>query len=239
MQTNQFPAPGITLGREHLKLSAFLGAVVAVLVLTGLVPAARAVVPGEVAFSSFGSGNSYSTATVWGVSGASTSGGYRGQAEFFTPSVTGYLTGVTLATYHVSGSSLGNFFIAQDNGSGAPGAILETYDNIVNNSRGLLTINSVTDPLLLAGTQYWLCDEPAAANSYNGWYYNNQGYDNGFAFERGEWSWASIPGPAPASGVFSVNVTPIPEPTGMVLGLLGATVCLAARRAGFRPNPGL
>jgi hypothetical protein len=36
-----------------------------------------------VAYDSFGSGNTYNHSTLWAVSGASTSGGYRGQAEFF------------------------------------------------------------------------------------------------------------------------------------------------------------
>lgn len=195
------------------------------LALAGLLVPARAQV---VAFNSFGPGNTYSHATVWAVSGASLSGGYRGQAEFFTPSVAGYLSSFELATYRVSGSALSNFYIAQDNGSGVPGTNIESFVNVANIT-GVLTINSIVKPLLQAGTQYWLCDEPATSTSYNGWYYNNQGYDNGFAFERAEWSWAAIPGPAPSSGVFAVQVTPIPEPS--VAGLvIGGAVCLWAVR---------
>ena len=87
----------------------------------------------------------------------------------------------------------------------------------------MLTLNSTVQPLLQAGTEYWLCDEPTADNSYNGWYQNNQGYAPSFAYERSEWGWAAIPAEhSPNSGVFQVSVTPVPEPS--VMGL--ATLCV-------------
>jgi len=171
-----------------------------------------------VVFNSFGPGNTYGSGIVWAVSGASVSGGYRGQAEFFTPATSGYLSSVLLATYHISGSGLSNFYIAQDNGNGIPGNILESFTDVLNASSGFVTLNSTVKPLLQAGTEYWLCDEPAADYSYNAWYQNNQGYAPGSAFERSEWSWSAIPG-AENSGVFRVSVTPVPEPsvTGLVI----------------------
>jgi hypothetical protein len=194
-------------------------AVLTFIALAGIVVTTPAQV---VVFNSFGPGNTYNSGIVWAISGASISGGYRGQAEFFTPGISGYLSSILLATYRESGGSgYSNFYIAQDNGSGIPGTILESFTNI-QNANGLLTLNSTVQPLLQAGTEYWLCDEPTADNSYNGWYENNQGYANGFAFERSEWSWAAIPPPAPSSGVFRVSVTPVPEPS--VTGL--ATLCV-------------
>jgi hypothetical protein len=165
-----------------------------------------------VVYNSFGSGSTYNSGIVWSVSGTSTSSGYRGQAEFFTPGISGYLSSVQLATYRVSGSGLSNFYIAQDNGSGTPGIILESFAGVLN-ATGLLTLNSTVNPLLQAGTEYWLCDEPTDANSYNGWYENNQGVANGFAFERSEWGWSTVQSPAPGSGVFRVSVIPVPEPS--------------------------
>jgi len=186
-----------------------------------------------VVYDSFGPGNTYNTGVVWVVSGASDSGGYRGQAEFFVPAVSGYLSNVQLATYRLGGSALSNFYIAQDNGSGIPGVVLETYAN-VQNANGLLTINSTTHPLLQAGQTYWLCDEPAAANSNNGWYQNSQNVINGFAFERAQWSWSSVPAAySPPSGVFRVTVTPVPEPSVMALMTVAAGVAgLRLRRTG-------
>lgn len=178
-------------------------------------------------YNSFGPGNTYNSGVVWAVSGAAASSGYRGQAEFFVPSISGSLSTIQLATYLVSGSHLSNFYLAQDSGSGVPGAILESWMN-VQNVNGLLTLNPTTQLLLQAGQEYWLCDEPAAANSFNGWFENNQNIANGFAFETAEWSWGAITDHAPPSGVFSVSVTPVPEPTTTALILLG--IVLLARR---------
>ncbi len=167
-------------------------------------------------FNSFGPGNSYNPGIVWGVTGASTSGGYRGQAEFFVPSASGNLFSLTLPTYRQSGSGRSNFFVAQDDGSG-PGTILESFLNTANNSSGLLTLSSVAQPLLMAGSKYWLCDEPADATTVNGWY-EGQSYAPGFAFERSPWSWSFVPPPSvPPSGVFSVSVIAVPEPLGVLL----------------------
>jgi hypothetical protein len=178
-------------------------------------------------YDSFSPGNTYNTGVAWGVSGAATSGGYRGQAEFFVPAVSGYLTTVQLATIQVGGSKLSNFFVAQDSGFQTPGAILESFLN-VQNANGLLTINSTGQPLLQAGQMYWLCDEPAADNSSNGWYQNNHGVTNGFAFERSQWGWGFVSPPTPASGVFRVIVAPVPEPS--VAGLAALGIVILARR---------
>jgi hypothetical protein len=183
-------------------------------------------------YNSFGPGNTFNSGVVWAVSGASTSGGYRGQAEFFVPSVSGYLNTIQLATYHVSGSQLSDFFIAQDNGSGTPGPILESWTGTQNNANGILTLNPSTQLLLQAGQEYWLCDEPSAANSYNGWYENTQQIINGFAFERSQGGWSAFTDTAhsPPSGVFSVTVTPVPEPSITALTLLGLVLFARQRR---------
>lgn len=180
-------------------------------------------------YDSFGPGNSFNSGVVWAVSGASTSPGYRGQAEFFVPGVSGYLNNIELALYHVSGSSLSDFYLAQDNGGGAPGAILESWLN-VQNIDGIVTINSTSPPLLQAGQEYWICDEPAAANSYNGWWENPTGYAPGFAYERSEWGWSAVSGSVPPSGTFSVNVNEVPEPPILALLLLGV-IFLAKKRS--------
>jgi hypothetical protein len=194
--------------------------------LVGIVVPAHAQ---SVVFNSFGSGNTYNTATVWGISGASVSGGYRGQAEFFTPTVSGYLSSVLLATYHVSGSTLSNFYIAVDTTNGVPGTILESFLSVVNPT-GLLTLTSATRPFLQAGTEYWLCDEPATPTSYNGWYYNNQGHAPGFAFDRATGAWSAVTNSAPASGVFRITVTATPEPSALTLAATGLVALFILRR---------
>jgi hypothetical protein len=197
-----------------------------VVLLFGAHPSFAVVTPVTV-YNSFGPGNIYSTAVDWAVGGAAAPSAYRGQAEFFVPGISGNLSTIQLATVQLSGSHFSNFFIAQDNGSGIPGTILESFLN-VQNANGLLLIASVAQPLLQSGQKYWLCDEPAAANSYNGWSQNNQGVANGFGFERGQWSWESFGPPGPPSGVFKINVTPVPEPS--VIGLVLPGVGLFVRR---------
>jgi len=101
-----------------------------------------------VVFDSFGPGNTHTT-TGWGVSGAGYSGGYRGQAEWFVPGISGDLRSVEVALFRHSGSGLSNFYLTQDNG-GIPGPILEVYLNVLSTG-GLLALNSVNQPLLDAG----------------------------------------------------------------------------------------
>jgi len=176
-------------------------------------------------FDSFGPGDTYLTTVGWGVTGASTSGAYRGQAEWFVPGASGNLSTITLAMFRQGGSGRANFFMAQDNGSGIPGTVLESYLNILS-PNGLLTLSSSSQPLLQAGVTYWLCAEPADSTAVNGWFENNQSYTPGFAFERSQWGWTAFTDPAhsPPSGVFRVNVTPVPEPS--TLGLAALCFCL-------------
>jgi hypothetical protein len=169
-------------------------------------------------FNSFGAGGSFNSAIVWGVTGVNISNGYRGQAELFVPSNSGYLDIVQLETYHVGGSNLGNFAIAQDNGSGLPGTILESWSNVANPS-GLLTLTSAVDPFLQAGQTYWLTDEPANASSDNGWYQNNQNIPPA-AYENSPGGWNPIPN-VETAGVFSVTVIPVPEPSTVGIFVLG------------------
>jgi|GEM_PF-1344263 len=174
-----------------------------------------------VAFNSFGPGNTYLTTVGWGVEGASTSAGYRGQAEWFVPGVSGNLSSIQLALFRSSGSGRSNIYLAQDNG-GIPGTILESFLNVLSPG-GVLTLNSTAQSLLQAGNEYWLCAEPADSTTVSGWYYNNQSQANGFAYERSQWGWTAFgPPPAvPASGVFRVSVTPVPEPSAVGLAGLG------------------
>jgi hypothetical protein len=196
-----------------------------------LVARASATVAPVVVFDSFGPGNSYLSSVVWGVSGSSTSYGYRGQAEWFIPTISGNLSSFTLATYKQSGSGRSDFLIAQDSGSSTPGTILESFSNTLNNASGLLTINSLSQPLLQAGVKYWLCDEPTDSTTVNGWFENSQNYTPGFAYERSEWGWSFVPPPSvPPSGVFRVSVIPVPEPSAAALLISGAALARAIRR---------
>ena len=188
-------------------------------------------------YDSFGPGNTFDNSfAYWGVYGASGSVGYVGHAESFVPALSGNLDTVQVACGQLSsGTGLVNFHVAADNG-GTPGAMLESFMNVVapasSSSSFIVTMNSITQPLLHAGTTYWLYAEPAENTSAMGWFVNNQGYRNDYAQEGppGQWTSASIT--FEANGVFDVIVTPVPEPSMVTWLAMGAMASLARRRHG-------
>jgi hypothetical protein len=62
-----------------------------------------------------------------------------------------------------------------DNGSGEPGTQLETYMVSVPASMALVTINSLTNPILTSGDTYWLVFGPGAGGME--WAQNDTGAD--------------------------------------------------------------
>jgi len=184
-------------------------------------------------YDSFGPGNDFVSYAYWGVSGASSSGGYVGHGESFVPALSGNLATVQVACGQLSsGTGLVNFYVAADNG-GTPGVMLDSFMNVVAPAPGssslLVTMNSITQPLLHAGTTYWLYAEPAENTSAIGWFVNNQGYRNDYAQESPPGEWTSAPVTFGANGVFAVSVTPVPEPSMLTLLVVSATAFLARR----------
>jgi hypothetical protein len=193
-----------------------------------------------VVFNSFGPGNTFTTSTGWGIAGSATTPAYRGQAQFFTPAISGTLSLAELAIGRNSGSAAGlcNFFIAADN-RGIPGSVLESFLNrpitaTFGGNYAPTALESVTHPVLQAGQTYWLCAEPASTTSLCAWNYNNQGLANGFAFERSPWGWSPVAG-GPPGGVFRISLVPVPEPS--TLALLGAGLLALGWRSARR-KPG-
>jgi hypothetical protein len=181
--------------------------------------------PPVLVFNSFGPGNSYITYADWGISGASgLSGGFVGHAELFVPSVSGNLYSLQVAVGQLSGGTgLVNFSVAADDG-GTPGATLESFLNeqAPSPGSGVLTINSITQPLLQAGATYWLCAEPAQSTTAIGWFVTDQGFKNDYAQEGPPGQWTSGHITFENNGAFDVSVLPVPEPSMMGLMILGA-----------------
>jgi hypothetical protein len=175
-------------------------------------------------YDSFGPGNSFNTQANYAITGPAFPGGYRGHAEWFVPDISGKLSTIQLATI-IAGPVGFHFSVAQDNGSGIPGTVLEDFSEILT-GLPVFTLNSRTRPELEAGTRSWLCAEPAFDSTACGWFRNNQGYAEGFAYDSSHWNWTPL-NDGSADAVFSVAVIPVPEPTTAALVLLGG--CLIAR----------
>src|SRR5579862_4524123 len=95
------------------------------------VPCVQSVQSPVYIYDSFGPGNDFVSYAYWGVSGASGSGGYVGHGESFVPALSGNLDTVQVACGQLSsGTGLVNFYVAADNG-GTPGAMLESFMNVV------------------------------------------------------------------------------------------------------------
>jgi X-X-X-Leu-X-X-Gly heptad repeat protein len=177
-------------------------------------------------YNSFGPGNSFVSYADWGVYGASGPGGYVGHAEQFVPTLTGNLATLQAGVGQLSGGTgLLNFCVATDSG-GTPGGVLERFMNVVapapSSSPFFVTMNSITQPLLQAGTTYWLCAQPAQITTAVGWFVNNQGYANNYAQESPPGVWTSGPVLIGSNGVFDVSVVPVPEPSIPGLAILGS-----------------
>jgi hypothetical protein len=182
-------------------------------------PCIQSAQPPVFAYNSFGSGNSYITYADWGVYGASGQNGFIGHAEQFVPTLSGNLQSVQAAVGQLSGGTgLVNFYVAADN-AGTPGATLDSFLNVLAPATSaLVTMNSIAQPLLQAGTTYWLYIEPAQSTTAIGWFANDQGYANRYAQEGPPGVWASAPTTIGSNGAFDISVVPVPEPS--ILGLM-------------------
>ena len=198
---------------------------------TGLQAEAETPPPSLTVFSSFDTNGDYNTRFGWAIMDASAESehnperfkpdlrdgdninrGYRGQAEWFTPEISGKLDLIQIAIrQNQGGSGRAHIFLAEDKG-GLPGAILETFSNVVcsasaNQPLRPVRLDSETHPALTQGKKYWVCAEPAAGQTSSTWYGNKRGLSQGFAYERAPWQWSFVSG-GPENSAFSVNVVP-------------------------------
>jgi len=201
---------------------------------------AAALVNGAVyVFDSFGPGTTYSS-VHWVVSGSSApTFGYQAHAESFVPNVSGYLSQIQLATIVESGLPETDFTISLDNGSGIPGIALESFNNIIDPANGVLTLSSITTPLLQAGQKYWLTDRPVSTDTITGWYENNLGLTGNYAYANAGTSenWDNLGTAGNPDSAFSISVIPVPEPStfGLMLLAFAAPVLRSLARRRIRP----
>jgi hypothetical protein len=188
----------------------------------------------SVIFSNLGPGNSYTQGSGYTL-GDPDSGDYYVTANAFTVGSTSMnLAAIEVAAGIVTGTNQLTIDLDADSG-GAPGAVIESFT--VNNamptfgsvsSDNLVTATSVLQPLLTAGTQYWVVlSVPNDGTTWAAWNVNSIGdvgpvaqYDHGtFVFGGSDTRGAmAILGVEPAS---------VPEPSTLVMMGSSALVLLA------------
>jgi hypothetical protein len=169
--------------------------------------------------STFGPADSYDTSNQWSFVGPNdTTIDY---AVTFTPSADATFTAVRLAL-----ASAAQIQLEIRQGADPNGTLVESiFDTF---SPGILTVNSVINPTLTAGTQYWLvARSPGLLFPSTGWFYNDQGF-TGLSIETAPNVWSASVGVTPAYEILGDSA--VPEPSSVILlSLAGAAFAIRNR----------
>jgi hypothetical protein len=125
------------------------------------------------AFDNFATGQSYQLVGNEAVQGTAASGGYNATANAFTSARAGRLCRVVVATGLKSGSNAVELRLMTD-GANRPATVLESWHvsgqmKAFGTPAAPVTVSSVQQPSLQAGTQYWLVALPGAPDTMAGW----------------------------------------------------------------------
>jgi hypothetical protein len=176
-----------------------------------------------VVFSNFDSSFSYNTGGGNFIgNGLDGTGSNYAQGAAFTPTTSADFSSLDIALSNFFGTNTDTLTVSLDaNSSGAPGAALESFTvspgvlGTFGNNNAPLALNSVLDPLLTAGTQYWVTVSDAAGIDSNVWNWNDTGDTSSEAISTdGGTTWFSPSGLTP--GAYQVNGTPmqtVPAPS--------------------------
>jgi hypothetical protein len=189
--------------------------------LLGLSLALAATTParaGATIFSNLGAGDSYNGATGWTL-GSPDPNDYFVSASAFTSPGNYELGTIEVAAGLVRGTNSLTISLDADSG-GNPGALIESFTisgampafGSVS-SGNLVLATSVLNPLLTAGTQYWVVlSVPNDGNTWAAWNWNSIGDTGGFA--QSDNGSPLIGGTNTRS---AMRITAIPEPASVVL----------------------
>ena len=173
-------------------------------------------------FTNLGLGDTYNTSVAWAL--ISNNGAFTGATQLaaaFTPTANYRLETIRAAVgyFGTTADQTYHFAIAQDNGAGAPGTVLESYTvNSVTTGpsySALVVLTSALHPELALGVQYWviMTDFTNTTNSARtGRWRLNTTSASGISYYTGGWHAISNPSPA-----FDVAGTLVPEPSTALL----------------------
>ncbi|MCW5964865.1 MAG: PEP-CTERM sorting domain-containing protein [Bryobacterales bacterium] len=156
-------------------------------------------------------------------------------AVSFTPGFDGSLHSIQVPIWHATGPNEYEIRVAEDSG-GIPGATLELFAKSFPASSTMVTLNSVENPMLSAGSTYWIWMTAVNLEETRGsWGYvgNKQHEFSYWLSSNGDWrvfeaadylnSLPNAGGPA-----FAVYANGIPEPSTILLTLGGLVALLTA-----------
>ena len=157
------------------------------------------------------------------------------QGDAFSVSETAQLSAIDVAIGLVSGSNEIIVKLMTDN-TGQPGAVLETWDAVNQmstfGSTTLVALNSVLNPVLTAGQQYWLVAF-AQDSTWAAWNWNATNDSGPHALSTDNGATYSVS--TQTRGAFEVDGTvAAPEPSGLALvivGLAGLALVTRERKA--------
>jgi hypothetical protein len=176
-------------------------------------------------FSNLGPGDSYDSTAGWSVSTPSSSAGYASVSAMpFTPTTTASLASIELAIQLASGTNSLTIELLTDNNN-SPGSVIESYS--ANNqmvtfgtvSAGdLVTVTSLTQPTLMAGTQYWVGALPGGSDTFAIWAFSLSDDREVAQSADGGTTWNVYPTDMATTGetVGAFQVNSVPEPGALV-----------------------
>jgi hypothetical protein len=160
----------------------------------------------------------------------------------FTPTANFIFTDAELALVHKLGTNLYDVSLATDS-AGLPGTILETIalnGVLPTSTPALVTATSSLQPLLAAGSSYWLIVSAPDTGTQGGFAINSIGDlpNNNFAFSNtntplGPWTIDNLDQNRPA---FQINgsLVPVPEPSSLFLLAISVSVGVTRSWVGRR-----
>jgi hypothetical protein len=187
-----------------------------------------------VVYSDFGPGQTYGSSLNDAAGATSFIGEDVGYADPFTPASTVTFASVLLPLSSVAGTK--SLVVSlRPSVSGSPGAPIESFTVTGLPSFPTSTVyqlNSLLDPVLTAGSTYWIAIFPGGSNTVAGWNFDSVGVNGGAANVNGSNTWTQ--NPDNTSSAFEVLGNPLatPEPASlsMLAGLGACTMMWIGKR---------